>query len=142
MTATYDPTDLDKTTAGGRINVVRFLLGDTDVTSAEVQDEEITFTLASASNAVYLAASLCASAISSKYAGYTDTEIDGVLSSDNSTIASGYSKLSVQLKQEGNRQDGTSIGIFIGGLPTSPAKSYTFFRKQFEDPRYKNLTDV
>jgi len=142
MTATYDPTDLDKDTATGRVNVVRFLLGDTDVAYPEVQDEEITFTLASASNAVYLAASLCASAISSKYAGYTDTEIDGILSSDYGSLAGSFSKLSVQLKQEGNRQDGTSLGIFLGGMPVSPDKGYTFFRRQFEDPAYKNLTDV
>ena len=134
MAATYDPTDLDKTTDAGRLNVVRFLLGDTEVTSAELQDEEIVFALAEATNKTYLAASVCASAIASKYAGYTDVEIDGILTVDYGELSNSYGILSIRLKTEGNRLEGSSIGIFIGGLPVFPTKSYTFYRGQFEDP--------
>jgi hypothetical protein len=138
MTATYDPTDLDKTTAGGRVNVVRFLLGDTDVSSPELQDEEISFTLSEASDLVYLAASICASTVSSKYAGYANVEIDGILTVDYGELASAFSVLSIKLKSDGNRLEGGSLGIFIGGLPVFPARSYAFHRGQFQNPNEKD----
>lgn len=132
MTVSYDPTNLDTSTADGRLNVVRFLLGDTSTTDANVQDEEIQFSLASASDAVYLAASSCASAIASKYAGYVDTEIDGSLSADYSQLSENFRQLSIQLKQDGNRLDGASLGIFVGGLPSGANEnSYYFYRGQF-----------
>jgi hypothetical protein len=134
MTATYDPTDLDKGTASGRVNVVRFLLGDTDVTNPELQNEEITFTLSETTNKVYLAASICASTVSSKYAGLSNVEINGILSVDYSELANAFSVLSVKLKSDGNRLEGGSIGVFVGGLPVFPARSYSFFRGQFQNP--------
>jgi hypothetical protein len=134
MTATYDPTDLDKGTASGRVNVVRFLLGDTDVTNPELQNEEITFTLSETTNKVYLAASICASTVSSKYAGLANVEINGILSVDYSELANAFSVLSVKLKSDGNRLEGGSIGVFVGGLPVFPARSYSFFRGQFQNP--------
>jgi hypothetical protein len=134
MTATYDPTDLDEATAGGRINVVRFLLGDTDVTNPEMQNEEITFALSKSSNKVYLASSICASSISSKYSGLANIEIDGILTVDYGELSSAFSTLSTNLKSDGHRLEGGSIGIFIGGLPVFPARSYSFFRGQFQSP--------
>jgi hypothetical protein len=134
MTVTYDPTNLDETTSGGRVNVVRFLLGDTNVNSPEVQDEEITFTLSKSANKVYLAASLCAASISSKYSGLANVEIDGILTVDYGELSSSFSKLSINLKSDGHRLEGGSIGIFVGGLPVSPARSYAFFRGQFQNP--------
>jgi hypothetical protein len=134
MTATYDPTDLDKDTASGRINIVRFLLGDTDLTSPELQNEEITFTLSETTNKVYLAASICASTVSSKYSGFVNVEIDGVLTVDYGELASAFNVLSIKLKSDGHRLEGGSIGIFVGGLPVFPARSYSFFRGQFQNP--------
>ena len=124
MTATYDPTNLDKGTASGRVNVVRFLLGDTDVTNPELQNEEITFALSETTNKVYLAASICASTLASKYSGLVDY----------SELANAFSVLSVKLKSDGNRLEGGSIGVFVGGLPVFPARSYSFFRGQFQNP--------
>mgnify|MGYP000196601101 CR=1 FL=1 len=138
MTATYDPTDLDKTTASGRVNVVRFLLGDTNVDKPELLDEEITFTLSETSNKVYLAASICASTVSSKYAGFANVEISGILSVDYGELASAFSVLSIKLKSDGNRLEGSSLGIFVGGLPVFPARSYAFYRGQFQNPNEKN----
>jgi hypothetical protein len=134
MTATYDPTNLDKGTASGRVNVVRFLLGDTDVTNPELQNEEITFTLSETTNKVYLSASICASTVSSKYSGLANVEINGILSVDYSELANAFSVLSVKLKSDGNRLEGGSIGVFVGGLPVFPARSYSFFRGQFQNP--------
>ena len=141
MTATYDPTDLVKTTDAGRINVVRFLLGDTDVTSPELQNEEIAFTLTEVSNQVYQAASLSASAVASKYAGLANIEIDGILSADYGELSSSFSVLAVRLKADGSRLDGASLGIFVGGLPTPPARSYAFYRGQFQNPNEVNDLD-
>jgi hypothetical protein len=45
MAWSYDPTDLDNTTASGRLNIVRLLVGDTDTVDQQVQNEEITFGL-------------------------------------------------------------------------------------------------
>ena len=42
MAWSYNPTDLDTLTASGRINTVRLLVGDTDTTDQQVQNEEIT----------------------------------------------------------------------------------------------------
>lgn len=133
MTTTYDPTNLDVDTASGRLNVVRFLLGDTDVASAEVLDEEITFALLSSGDSPYLAGSICASAIASKYSSYVNVELDGSLKADYSNLAENYRKLAVTLKGDGNRLEGGSLGIFIGGIPTDGTSSYVFYRGQFEN---------
>ena len=47
MSWSYDPTDLNTTTASGRLNTVRFLVGDTDTNDQKVQNEEIEFSLCS-----------------------------------------------------------------------------------------------
>jgi hypothetical protein len=46
MTWSYNPSNLGTDTATAeRLNVVRYLVGDTDVDDQQVQDEEITFAL-------------------------------------------------------------------------------------------------
>ena len=45
MSWSYSPSDLNTTTASGRLNTVRLLVGDTDTTDQLVQNEEITFAL-------------------------------------------------------------------------------------------------
>ena len=42
MAWSYDATDLGTGTASGRLNSVRLLVGDTDTTDQQVQNEEIT----------------------------------------------------------------------------------------------------
>ena len=42
MAWSYDPTDLDTTTASGRLNTVRLLVGDTDTLDQQKENEEIT----------------------------------------------------------------------------------------------------
>tara|TARA_R110000737_G_scaffold204632_2_gene223418 strand:- start:680 stop:1087 length:408 start_codon:yes stop_codon:yes gene_type:complete len=133
MTATYDSSNLDPATTTGKINVVRFLLGDTDVSSPEVQDEEITFSLSASSDSVYNGASLCATAISARYAGSVNLELDGALKADYSDLSSKYSKLATMLQSTGKRLEGGSLGLFVGGLPSVTEDSYTFYRGQFSN---------
>jgi hypothetical protein len=53
MAWSYDPTDLDNTTASGRLNIVRLLVGDTDTVDQQVQNEEIAFGLSENGNNIY-----------------------------------------------------------------------------------------
>jgi hypothetical protein len=45
MAWSYNPSNLGTDTGAERLNVVRYLVGDTDVNDQQVQDEEITFAL-------------------------------------------------------------------------------------------------
>lgn len=134
MTVTYDPTDLDTSTPEGRVNVVRLLVGDTEVLTAELQDEEITFSLGQSQDKVYYAASYCASILASRYADFVDTELDEALSADYSNLFDKYRNLSTQLLNDAKRLDGSSLGIFIGGIPSNTETSYAFYRGQFQHP--------
>ena len=41
MTWSYDATDLDTETNSGRLNSVRYLVGDTQTSDEQVQNEEV-----------------------------------------------------------------------------------------------------
>ena len=111
---TYDPDDLGITTASGRRNAVRFLVGDTDSTDVQVQDDEITFALAQSSDNVYEAGAYCCRAIAAKYSRRVDTELDGALSASYSDLHSHYMALAENLEAESKKQSG--LGIKAGGL--------------------------
>ena len=66
MSWSYDPTDLNTTTASGRLNTVRLLVGDTDTLDPQKDNEEITFALTENGNNVYYAGAWVARAIASK----------------------------------------------------------------------------
>ena len=136
MTVTYDPASLSVDTPTGRLYVVRLLVGDTDTDSAELQDEEINFALLTTLNKVYNAASYCATLLASKFSDRVNTELDGALKAEYSTLAENYRKLSVKLKEDGKIAEGTSLGIYVGGLPTDGTSSYTFYRGQFRNNDY------
>lgn len=130
MTVTYDPTDLTEET--GQINIVRLMLGDTDIDNAELQDEEIQFYVDKSPDNLYLVASFGASAIASKYAGYVTTELDGALSADYSDLYDRYQNLSTQLRTDGQKHSGSAFGLYLGGVSTDPNEtSYEFYRGQF-----------
>ena len=93
MSWSYDPTNLDTDTSSGRLNVVRLLVGDTDTTDQQIQNEEITFALAQTNDRVYFAAGWAARTIASKYSRQVNTQIDGALSADYSDLAAQYTKL-------------------------------------------------
>jgi len=93
MAWTYDPDDMNTTTAEGRKNSVRFLIGDTDSGDPLVQDEEIVFALAQSSDFLYEAAAYCAFAIYSKFARMVNTELDEAIRADYSDLAKNYKSM-------------------------------------------------
>ena len=142
MAWSYDPTDLDNTTASGRLNIVRLLVGDTDTVDQQVQNEEITFGLSENGNNIYLSASWIARAISSKYSRLVTTKLDGALSSEYSDLAKQYQTLADQLEYQG-KTNGASVGILAGGITKTQVEGVrantnriegSFRRDRFKNP--------
>ena len=111
---TYDIDDLGTTTASGRRNAVRFLVGDTDSTDAQVQDDEIAFALAQSADNVYSAAAYVCRTIAAKYARRVDTDLDGALRASYSDLYSHYISLADSLDAEAKKQNG--LGVKAGGI--------------------------
>ena len=114
MTWSYDPSDLDDTTASGRLNVVRLLIGDTDSNDEQMQNEEINYSLSANDNSTYGAAIWCCTTLSSKYARLVNTELDGSLSQDYSDLSKSYKTLARDLERQ-KRQSSASLGLGVGG---------------------------
>ena len=121
---TYDPTDLDTSTASGRLNVVRLLIGDTDTNDQKVQDEEITFALSEKADDVYKAGSLACRFIASKYSSLVDTQLDGALQESYSDLSDKYYKLATKLSNLANTDGGAvNLGVFAGGVSKTTVAS-------------------
>ena len=116
MAWTYDETNLDSTTAAGRLNVVRLLIGDTDTNDQLIKNEEITFALAQANDNVYFAASWSARTISAQFARRVTTKLDGALSANYSDLAKQYKALSDDLREQGQKYSMTSASLKAGGI--------------------------
>jgi hypothetical protein len=127
---TYDNSKLNTTSAYGRLNTVRLLVGDTDDTDQQVQNEEITFALSQCDDNVYLTGAWIARILASKYTRLVDTQLDGVLESKYSDIAKQYSKLAIQLESTAKRNSGASLGVSAGGLDIAAS----FSMRQFDNP--------
>ena len=113
MTATYtDPSNSNS-------DAVRWLVGDTDVSDAALQDEEIAFALSQAGNDTYLAASICARALAGKYATLIDTKFESV-SSDYSGLRDNYYALASSLEKQSKKYGTRGLGLpAAGGLTYS-----------------------
>jgi hypothetical protein len=142
MAWSYSAADLNTTTSSGRLNTVRLLVGDTDTTDQQVQNEEITFSLSLNDDNTYLAAGWIAKAISSKYARMVTTKLDGALSANYSDLAKHYQSLADQLDYRG-KTDGAAIGILAGGITKSGVEAVrantnriegSFRRDRFKNP--------
>ena len=118
MAWSYEETDLRTTTASGRLNTVRLLLGDTDSNDQQVQNEEIAFALAQNNNNVYYAGAWCARMVAAKYSRKVTTSIDNAISADYSDLAKQYNKLAESLEYQG-KKSGAVVGIKAGGLTKS-----------------------
>jgi hypothetical protein len=114
MTFTYDVDDLGTTTASGRRNAVRFLVGDTDSTDAQVFDDEISFALAQSSDNIYNASAYVCRTIAAKYARRVDTDLSGALSASYSDLYAHYISLADSLEAEAKKQNG--LAIKAGGI--------------------------
>ena len=142
MAWSYDASDLDTTTASGRLNTVRLLLGDTDTLDQQVQNEEITFSLSQTNDNVYFAAAWLDSTVASKYARKVNVQLDGSLSADYSDLAKQYTSLAETLEYQGKKA-GAIIGVVAGGLTKSDINAVrtntdriegSFRRDRFRNP--------
>lgn len=115
MAWSYDETDLGTTTASGRLNSVRLLLGDTDTNDQQVQNEEITFGLAQTNDNIYFAAAWCARTVAAKYSRQVNTQLDGALSADYTDLAKQYTSLAESLEYQGKKA-GAVVGVKAGGI--------------------------
>ena len=115
MSWSYNPADLGTTTASGRLNSVRLLIGDTDTTDQIMQDEEIIFALVQTTDNVYYAGSWACHMIASKYSRLVDLKIEGS-STNYSELSKQYITMSDHLNDLGKRTNGRSLGVSAGGI--------------------------
>ena len=150
MAWSYDETDLGTTTASGRLNSVRLLLGDTDTNDQQVQNEEITFGLAQTNDNVYFAAAWCARVVAAKYSRQVNTSLDGALSADYTDLAKKYTGLAESLEYQGKKVSAT-LGVKAGGLTKSGVEAVrgntnriepSFRRDRFRNPPDYNTDDT
>lgn len=143
MAWTYDETNLVTTSASGRMNVVRLLIGDTDTNDQLVKNEEISFALAQANDNVYFAGSWCASTIAAQFARRVTTKMDGALSANYSDLAKQYKALSNDLREQGQKYSMTSASLKAGGISNAAIDaaqaltdrpSASFSKGQFDNP--------
>ena len=143
MAWTYDESVLTTTTAAGRLNVVRLLIGDTDTNDQLIKDEEITFALSQANDNVYFSASWSARTISAQFARRVTTKLDGALSSNYSDLAKQYKALSDDLREQGQKYSMTSSSLRAGGISKAAIKANrqltdrpdpAFHKGQFDNP--------
>lgn len=132
MTWSYSNTDLDISTSTGRLNIVRFLVGDTDTTDQQVQNEEITFALSQATNDVYSAAAYIARSLSAKFSRLVDVDLDGQLAESYSQLQKHYSDLAKQMSDQKLEAGGASLGVSAGGLPSPGQTNREFWINQFD----------
>lgn len=132
MAWSYDNTDLDISTSGGRLNIVRFLVGDTDTTDQQVQNEEITFALSQATDDVYSAAAYIARSLSAKFSRLVDVDLDGQLAESYSQLQKHYSDLAKQMSEQKLEAGGVSLGVSGGGLPSPGQTNREFWINQFD----------
>tara|TARA_R110000772_G_scaffold7145_9_gene24509 strand:- start:2156 stop:2611 length:456 start_codon:yes stop_codon:yes gene_type:complete len=142
MAWSYDPTNLDTTTASGRLNTVRLLVGDTDTVDQQSQNEEIMFALGENGNNVYNSGAWIARAIASKYSRQVNTQLSGALSADYSDLAKQYRSLADNLEYQG-KTSGAVVGAIAGGITKSGIEAIrantnriegSFRRDRFKNP--------
>lgn len=142
MAWSYEEYDLNTTSASGRLNTVRLLVGDTDLLDQQVQNEEIVLSLSENGNNVYSAAGWVARTIASKYARKVNTSLDGALKADYSDLMKHYSTLADNLEYQG-KTSGASVGVLAGGITKSGIEAVrantnriegSFRRDRFKNP--------
>jgi hypothetical protein len=115
MAWSYETTNIVATTAVGRKNCVRLLVGDTDTLDQQLQDEEIDFALSQSNNNIYYAGSWAAGAISASYARKVTTQLDAALKADYSDLHQHYAALQESLRFKG-KTTGSTLGLSAGGI--------------------------
>lgn len=126
----YDSTNLDPATESGRVNIVYFYLGGSEVEDV-LSEGEITFLLSQTNGNTLLAASLGAYSLGSKYASWVNTELEGVLQEDYSDLSEKYYKLASSLKDQAKL---SSLGVSFPAGVSSGTTAPEFTIDQFEYP--------
>lgn len=146
MTWTYDSAP-DTTTAAGRRDAVRLLVGDTATTDQQVSDEEVAFALLEAGNNVYGAGAWVAQAIAGKYARRVSMSADGV-SQQFAQRQKHYADLAARLEKRAVEGvvGGAPSGMFAGGTErglTTDSPEVLFRVGMHDDPdaEYATTTD-
>lgn len=120
MTWTYDPTldtDLDK---------VRFLIGDTDTTSQQLSNEEITFLLADRENNVDQTAIYALDGIIAKYSRKVNVTV-GDVQVQYASMMSQFESVRKRLMARSAK-----TGIYVGGMVDSNGEEVKpFFTRTF-----------
>ena len=142
MAWSYDASNLTTSTANGRLNTVRLLVGDTDILDQQAQDEEILFALGQANNNVYFAAAWIARTVASQYSRKVNISLDGSLSADYTDLAKQYTSLAETLEYQG-KKTGAVVGVAAGGITKSGIEAVrgntdrvegSFRRDRFRNP--------
>ncbi len=116
MAWTYDPSLLGTTTATGRLHSVRLLIGDTESTDTQVEDEEVAFALAQSGDDIYDAGYFLCRILAAKYARLVDTALDKGLSEKNDNLSKKYTQLSDSIKAVGRSVKAGIGGVSGGGI--------------------------
>lgn len=142
MAWSYDPTDLNTTTASGRLNTVRLLIGDTNSVDPQSQNEEIMFALSENSDNTYYAGAWVCRTLASKFARMVTTQLDGALSADYSDLMQHYQQLADSLEYQG-KTSGAALGVRAGGISKTAVEAVrantdriegSFRRDRFKNP--------
>lgn len=107
MAATYTPVDTPK-------DQVRLTIGDTDVTNAMLQDEEITYYLTEEGGNVLQASARAAGAIAAKFARLVATSVGDVRVEAQQQFEH-YRDMASDLSDQAVRHGGTAVP-YAGGL--------------------------
>lgn len=113
MTWTYDEAP-DTSTADGRRDFVRALIGDTDSCDERISDELIAAFLADSGNDVYRASALSCRALAAKFAALTRTEIDSV-KIEYQHITENYRRAARELDEMSKTAGTGGLGVPIAG---------------------------
>ena len=149
MAWSYDPSNLSTTTDAGRLNIVRLLIGDTITADQQMQDAEITFSLAQNGDSTYMAASWACRTLASKFARMVTTQLDGALSANYSDLMAHYQQLADTLEYQG-KTSGAALGVRAGGITKTSIEAAradtnriegSFRRDQFKNPPSYNTPE-
>jgi hypothetical protein len=116
MSWTYDPSLLGTTTATGRLHSVRLLIGDTESTDTQVENEEIVFALSQSGDNIYDAGYFLCRVLAAKYARLVDTALDKGLSEKNDNLTKKYTQLADSIKAIGRSVKAGVGGVSGGGI--------------------------
>lgn len=135
----YDPEVLGTESPEERKNSVRFLVGDTDETDPQAQDEEINFSLNQTGGNLYYAAAMVAEGIAASYARLVTSEVDRTLRIRYSDRQVQYRALAQDLREQAVRLGG--LGVSAGGINTvkmalaraNPVRPKSFYQGKFDN---------